>query len=260
MIVAYHRPSRVEEALKLLARSEPKTIVLAGGLMVNQGQPEPVEVVDIQNLDLTTVTSRGKTLTLGAGVTLQQMLDLDDVSPALARSIRHQDSYNRRQMATVAGSLLASGGRSPFLTACYALDPVLTIAEHGQEACQEHLGDVLSLREERLQGKLITEIAVPRNAVLAYHYVARTPADRPIVAAAAARWPSGRTRVILGGYGPLPILVVDGPNKDGAVRAAADAYSQAGDQWSSAAYRGETAAVLVERCLQEIQSNQEGNG
>ena len=260
MIEAYHRPSQREEALQLLARSEPKTIVLAGGLVVNQRQPEPVEVVDIQDLGLTSIKSRGKTLTLGAGVTLQQMLELDEVSSALARSIRHQDSYNRRQMATVAGSLLASGGRSPFLTACYALDPVLTIAEHGQEDRQEHLGDVLSLREERLNGKLITEVAVPRNAVLAYHYVARTPADRPIVAAAAARWPSGRTRVVLGGHGALPILVVDGPHADGAVRAAADAYSEAGDQWASAAYREETAAVLVGRCLQEIESSEEGNG
>src|SRR5690606_22039911 len=98
---------------------------------------------------------------------------------------------------------------------------------------------------------------LPLNVHLAYEYVARTPADRPVVCASVARWPSGRTRVALGGYGAAPVLVLDGPEPGGAEAAAADAYSDAEDEWASAAYRSEIASVLVRRCLEEL-SGEEG--
>jgi hypothetical protein len=77
---------------------------------------------------------------------------------------------------------------------------------------------------------------------LAYEYVARTPADWPLVCAGVAAWPSGRTRVALGGFGEAPWLAMDGPTAHGAEFAAADAYSQAGDAWATAEYRREMAA------------------
>ena len=79
--------------------------------------------------------------------------------------------------------------------------------------------------------------------------IARTPADRPIVCVAAARWPSGRTRLALGGFGAAPTLAMDGPEDSGAQIAAASAYSQAGDEWASAEYRSEAAGILALRCL-----------
>ena len=92
---------------------------------------------------------------------------------------------------------------------------------------------------------------------LAYEYVARTPADLPIVCAAVAVWSSGRTRVVMGGFGEVPVLAMDGPDREGAEIAAGVAYSHADDQWASSSYRQEVAKVLVKRCLASLDADQE---
>jgi len=252
MIVEYHRPQEEQEALQLLARSNPRTIVLGGGLYINQKEVGEVAVVDLQALDFNTIKAGGKRLDVGAEVTLQALLDSGDVPPALEKSIRHQDAYNRRQVATVAGTLLAADGRSSFTTALLALDPILEIRRSGQDPRESHLGDVLPVREGELSGAMVSRISIPVNARLSYDYVARSPADFPLVSAAVAVWPSGRTRVVLGGFGEHPKMILDGPGADGAVDAAVDAYSGAGDEWASAEYRSNTAGTLVKRCLDEL--------
>ena len=121
---------------------------------------------------------------------------------------------------------------------------------------QISLGSFLPLREQRKPNYLITHITIPNHVGLAYEYVARTPADLPIVCAAIAQWPSGRTRVALGGFGHAPLLAMDGPEADGAESAARDAYREAGDQWASAAYRSDVAGTLVARCLNGFKTAQ----
>jgi CO/xanthine dehydrogenase FAD-binding subunit len=128
-------------------------------------------------------------------------------------------------------------------------------AEEETEATGEgeiSLGDFLPLRTERLRGRLITHLLLPLNARLEIEYVARTPADLPIVCVAVARWPSGRTRLALGGFGQAPVLALDGPEPGGAESAAQNAFAQAGDAWAGAEYRREMAAVLARRCIEGI--------
>lgn len=260
MIVEYHRPSTLEETLSLLTRPQPATRPLAGGTALVRPSSQPIAVVDLQALGLNTATLQGNTLALGATLTLQQLLDWLEAAetaqkagpgPALRRAILHEATYNLRQAATVAGTLVAAGGRSPFTTALLALDAGLSL-QPGDEAIG--LGDLLPLRSERLNGRLITQITLPLNARLAYEYTARTPADRPIVCVAVARWPSGRVRVALGGFSAAPRLAFDGTEPEGADTAARNAYSEAGDEWASAEYRSEIAAVLTARCLADLQS------
>ena len=50
MITAYHRPQTLEEALELLSR--PNILPLGGGTLLSNPQADPVEVVDLQSLDL----------------------------------------------------------------------------------------------------------------------------------------------------------------------------------------------------------------
>ncbi|MEW5871169.1 MAG: FAD binding domain-containing protein [Chloroflexota bacterium] len=252
MIIEYHRPATLEEALSLLARPEPLTLPLAGGTVLNQPGSASVAAVDLQALGLDQIQARGNSLELGATLTLQGLVEAAQVQqslPALVRASQHEASYNLRQVASLAGTLVAAGGRSPFATAMLALDAVLNI-QPGDE--QAGLGDWLPLREPRQPGRLITSLVIPLHARLAYEYVARTPADRPIVCAALAVWPSGRVRLALGGYGRTPRLAFDGTEAQGVEIAASSAYSQAGDEWASAAYRQEVAGVLAKRCLQSL--------
>ena len=249
-IIEYHRPTQIDEALALLGRDSPKTLPLGGGTWLNQPGMQPVAVVDLQALPLNQLQRQGLHLRMGATITLQGLLELAAELPAdLTAAIHHEASYNLRQVATIAGTLIAAGGRSPFTTALLALDANVHILPEDQDLS---LGDLLPFRSERLLGRLISRVAIPLNARLAYEYVARTPADQPIVCAAAAVWPSGRVRLALGGYGSSPRLVFDGSEPAGAEVAAQSAYSQAEDEWASASYRQEIAGVLAKRCLEKL--------
>jgi CO/xanthine dehydrogenase FAD-binding subunit len=253
MIIEYHRPTSMEEALNLLNRSDVLTLPMGGGTILNQPSQSPMAVVDLQALGLNQVERRGNYLVLGATATLQTCMDWPELPTAVAAVIRHEATYNLRQVATLAGTLVSAGGRSPFTTAMLALDASLQL-QGAADKVDIQLGDFLPVRKERLRGRLITSISIPVQARLAYEVIARTPADLPIVCVVLAQWPSGRTRVALGGYGNAPLLAMDGPEASGASTAAGAAYSQAGDEWASAAYRQEMAAILTQRCLEALGS------
>jgi CO/xanthine dehydrogenase FAD-binding subunit len=248
MIIEYHRPDSLPETLALLARTEVRSMPLGGGTVMNQPSPDPVAAIDLQSLGLNTLKEKGKKIEIGATVTLQQMLDFT-TEQAMKAALQHEATYNIRQVATIAGRLVAANGRSPFTTAMLALEAELDILPDDEKIS---LGNYLPLRQQRKSNHLITHISIPNNVGLAYEYVARTPADLPIVCVAVAQWPSGRTRVALGGYGKAPLLAMDGPEPDGADSAARDAYREAGDQWASAEYRSDVAGALVLRCLNRI--------
>jgi CO/xanthine dehydrogenase FAD-binding subunit len=255
VIIEYHRPEALEEALKLLARKAPFTRPVGGGSYLSRPLPESFAVVDIGKLGLDKIASRGSHLVIGAAVTLQALYDYCETnplpfSPALRRAIEHDSNYNQRQVATTAGALVSSDGRSAFAVAVLALDAQLTLLPVDETIS---LGDLLPLREERLRGRLITEVHLPLRAVLAYEYVARTPADLPLVCGALARWPSGRTRLALGGWGKAALLAMDGPEAEGVEPAAFDAFSAAGDEWASAEYRQNAAKILAGRCLASLE-------
>lgn len=251
MIIEYHRPKSMAEALELLARTDVVVKPLGGGSALTRPTPEQFAAIDLQSLGLNTIHDRGNFLDLGAMLTLGALLQTPGMQPALDRAIHHEATYNLRQVATIAGTLVASEGRSPFTTVLLAADARLKLHPGDEEI---DLGDLLPVRSTRLIGRLITQVTIPLNARLAYKYAARTPADFPLVCAAVAQWPSGRTRVALGGHGSAPSLVFDGTESEGAVIAAGEAYSTAGDQWASAEYRKMVAGRLVERCLQEVRS------
>ena len=249
MILEYHRPNTIDDALELLARTEPITFPLGGGTVLTRASDSDFEVVDLQLLGIDQIKKESKTWRFGAMLTLQTMLTAEGMYKGLAQAIQHQATYNTRHVATVAGALVAADGRSAFATAMLALDAKLSIAKLNAEVKYVALGDFLPLRAEQLQGALIIEIIVPMGVQLAYHYIARTPADLPIVCVALAQWPSGRTRVALGGYGSAPLVAMDGPSADGAETAAFDAYREAADSWASASYRSKMAATLTKRGL-----------
>jgi CO/xanthine dehydrogenase FAD-binding subunit len=251
MILEYFRPTTLDEAIQLLSREQPITRPLGGGTVLTRPVDEPYDVVDLQSLGLSSIDQQGNSLIIGSTVTLQQMVEDQSIPPALRQAAHHEVSLNLRNMGTVAGTLVSADGRSTFTTAMMALDARVKWLPGEVET---GIGDWLPLRKEGLPGKLILNISIPAQIKMAFEYVARTPADWPIVCAAVCAWPSGRTRAVLGGYRSAPIMVMDGAGSVGADLAAKSAYSQAGDSWASAEYRAETAAILVRRCLQSLEA------
>jgi len=194
MIVDYHRPKTVEAALKLLSKTDPVTVPLGGGTVLNQPSSEQVAVVDLQALGMNSIERKEKTYRVGSTVTLQQLLTTENLYPALKRAVRHEATYNTRQVATIAGVLVSSNGRSPFATSMLALGSQIILLPGNENVS---FGDLLLLRSHFFEGRLISHIQFSTHLDLSYEYVARTPADLPIVCVSVAQWPSGRTRVAL---------------------------------------------------------------
>lgn len=252
MIIEYHRPKSIHEALELLARQQPVSFPLGGGTYLNRNLNGQYAVVDLQDLRLGGIKSAGSQIQVGATTKLQELLEFESLSEDIKTSIRGEATYNLRQMMTIAGSLVTASGRSPVATVFLALDAGLEIQVSDSNPEIVKLGEWLPVRRKMKPNQLITKIYLPINVKLAYEYVARTPADQPLVCVATAQWNSGRTRLSLGGWGEAPVLAMDGPEPGGIEIAAKSAYSHAGDEWASAEYRQEIAGVLALRGLQRL--------
>ena len=249
MITTYHRPQTLEEAMTLL--TQPNTVPLGGGTLLSQPTIDSVQAVDLQALGLDSLTKKGNDLEIGATCTLQSLLENENCPETLKTAIKLEAPINIRNSATVAGSLVASDGRSPFATALLAMDAKIekAVLDNSKIEYQiSNIGEYLPLRPINL----ITKIILPLNINFAFEFVSRTPADKPIICAALTQWSSGRTRLALGGYGNSPMLAMDGTESEGIESAARNAYHEANDEWASAEYRMDGAAVLAKRCMEAI--------
>lgn len=251
MIVDYLRPKNIPEALKLLENQDQNPVLMGGGTGIDRFTLEPVTIIDLQELDLGGIRVIGNSLEIGATTTLQALYEAPRISEEIRNLIRLEATSNLRQIATVAGTMVASTGRSAFTAALMALDAVVTLLP-GDEIV--NLGNLLLKRDSKIGSKLITKITIPLNVKLAYQSVSRSPRDLPILTVTMAVWPSGRTRVILGGFGASPLLASDGPEPGGEESAVKDAAMLANDEWASSEYRMEVAPILVKRCFSQIAS------
>jgi putative selenate reductase FAD-binding subunit len=252
MIIEYLRPKTIPEALAQLARQEPVSYPLGGGTYLNRPREAQYAVVDLQALELGDITRKGNSIHVGATATLQSIVEFKGLPEDVYKAAKLEGTYNLRQVATIAGTLVTATGRSPLATVLLCMDASLEILVLDHDAQQTKLGDWLPLREHRQPGMLISKVTLPANVKVAYESIARSPADQAIVCAAVAQWPSGRTRLALGGYGRAPVMAMDGPEADGIVSAAQNAYSHAGDEWASAEYRKEMAGIFASRCLNSL--------
>lgn len=244
MITAYHRPKTMQEALTLLAR--PNTRPLGGGTLLSHPQSDSVEVVDLQALNLNALNRIGNDLEAGATLALQALIDSAECPAALKTAAQLEAPLNIRNAATIAGALVASDGRSPFVTALLALDVKIKMAQN--EEASVGVSEYLLTRPQGL----ITQIILPLNVKFEFEYLSKTPSDTPLLCAALTQWNSGRTRLALGGYGKTPLLAMDGTEADGLETAARNAYHEARDEWASAEYRMDVAATLAKRCLANL--------
>ena len=253
-ITAYHRPQTLDEALTLLA--QPNTLPLGGGTLLSHASSslsagstsDSVQAVDLQLLGLDSLTKKGHEVVIGATLTLQALLESEHCPEPLKAALKLEAPLNIRNSATVAGTIVACDGRSTFAAILLALDAKIERAIFDTSKIEyrtSNIGEFLPLRPRGL----ITSITIPANVKLAFEYVSRTPADKPIVCVALTQWNSGRTRLVLGGYGKSPMLGMDGTESVGVEAAARNAFYEATDEYASAEYRMDVAATLAKRCL-----------
>ncbi len=239
----YHRPTTLDEALALLSRRDTRLVPLAGGtrlvgLLETRALPDVDGVVDLRDLALATIQQGPGWVQAGAMVTLSELAAHPRAGEVagglLRRAVRGEGPVNLRNVATVGGVVAAAEADSELYAALLALDAqVLFHALDGPTA--QPLADWTGVS----LGALVTGVRFGLDATHGGHArVARTPSDRPIVAALAVAGPQG-VRVALCGVAARPVLAgtpLDPPD----------------DYKGSAAYRRAMAEVVHARALAEI--------
>ncbi len=238
----YHKPTSVLEALALLARTDVNLVPLAGGTRLvgaleTRTAPGVDGVVDLGGLPLhtirTAVVDGVPYLSIGALATLTGVCEHGGAaalaSGLLVQAAQGEGPVNLRNQATVGGVVAAAEPDSEFYAALLALGArVVTVSAAGETVTT--LADLATI--DGLVTAVLLDEAVETGAIAR---VARTPADRPIVAAVAVRH-GASPRVALCGVAARPVL-------DGAPLDPPDDYK------GSAAYRRSMVAVLKQRAL-----------
>jgi CO/xanthine dehydrogenase FAD-binding subunit len=244
MILEYHRPNDMDEALRLLDRGSPPTVPLAGGNLISRKTSADFAVVDLQNLGLNKIFEVGQAVNIGAMVTLEELFTHPAIPEAVKESVYIDATVNIRNTATVGGAIAAGTGASALLTALLAMDSQVDWLPGN---LHQALGEFFSLKNKIRPGKLIVNIQLSLQANVRMAFVGRSPLDPPFLIVAVSSWPSGRTRLALGGKVKAPILALDGTTQDGIIEAGINACSHLSNQWISENYLKHTTSKLIQR-------------
>lgn len=269
LTLAYSRPATVREAAELVAAD---TLAIAGGaLLLGQLDLPYRRVVDLRALpDLRVIAADAGTLRLGAAAFLQEVVESDAAPPDLKASLTRALGPNLRQHASVGESLLADAPPGEWIAALAALEARVERVDAAGTATESPVAQFLTEPPTRRRAALVTAIMVPLpgpDTWLGAAFVARTPADKPIVCAAVRVTRAGDGRVAsalaaIAGASPAPVMALrmatlagqplDEPNIASAVKQVAPAVNPVSDFLGSAEYRREMARVTVARALRDV--------
>ncbi len=238
----YLAPTSTADAVRLLTSTTGNYAALAGGTRLvgelETGQATDLDgVVDLSGLGLETIIVDEGTITIGAMVSLTDIVEYD-VAGGLAggilrRAARGEGPLNLRNAATIGGVVATAETDSEFYAALLALNATVTILDETGRSSTP-LADLTEVHG------LIESVTLPMsNARSGLARVARTPSDRPIVAAVAVVDESGET-ITLCGVADRPIL-------------RGKAMNSPDDFKGSADYRRALVPILIKRALREAQ-------
>ncbi len=269
MTVTYYRPKTLVDAFDLA--QTPGSLPLAGGALTLGGVLLPYDVlIDVQDIpELRLNEQNDSGATFGSALPLQTLLDWPQLPEVLRRSLTRTLSLNLRNNISLGESLRA--WRDPLLRewitallACCA--GIEYLDDHGVPQWDNTINQYV---DDRLDKSFITALNFPaltEGQRFGAAYVARTPADVPIINAAALIYvdPYGYTesefvfvsgasaevfrQVRLTNLIPNPF---DEANIASAVKMVAPQVEPVDDDLGSAEYRREMARVVVQRALME---------
>ncbi|MCU0513653.1 MAG: FAD binding domain-containing protein [Anaerolineae bacterium] len=268
----YQRPSTLAAALAYL--QQPGTVAFSGGGLLLAGVEVPFrQVVDLQAIpELNHLTPGATTIDIGGAVTLAALVNSPALPALLRTALTRTLPVNRCSGISVGEALSASRPPAEWLVALAALGAQVAHTGFTPGEAAPPLLPVETFIAQRAQHPgpyrgIITGLHLPRLADgtgTGAAHVARTPADLPIVCAAAVRQPPGlqpRLKLALHGVSPLPVLALLLPLEgapDAALPAVLEQVARAiqpvSDDQGSAAYRAAMAAVMVRRALAQAQS------
>lgn len=265
MIKEFVRPSSVEEAVALGKKGY---VFLAGGTQVNNAPfkkwGSPVEkVASLDALRLDGVGYSGGQVTIGAGVTLQELVDSPSVPQPLREAAGFIPTRSVRNIATIGGNVAANRADSYVIPALIALGAV-AVTPDGDLSVEQYVGEercdlILSFKLPPIQG---TCLVVKES---------RSHLALPVVSAAVRLATAGdgiREAVVAAGCVALHVVrlaeveqyIAEAPSLEekGLEESIARSIEPYGDILGSADYKRYVNSVviadLVRRCAEEMAS------
>ena len=160
MIKEVFKPDSLEEAVKL---KDSDVYYLSGGTQINwtpaqderkvKGKPQIEKVILLSGLLSSDIKKEGLSLFIGAGATLQELIDAPAVPEALKKAAGYIASRNIRNMATLGGNIAANRADSYVIPCLIALKADVETEDEGIICVEKYV------REEKKS--LIKQIILP---------------------------------------------------------------------------------------------------
>lgn len=254
MIKQFFKPASVDEALKLKGQFQDEAVWMAGGTKLNATPTRTSKTVAISlaGLGFNKIDSTGSQLRIGAGVTLQALIDHAQVPCALKEAAGFVYSRHIRNQATVGGEVCACQVESVLLPILLVLDAEVVLADGKSQALEQYLAAP--------KGALVAAIVLPDpKRVCATEKVSRSAAGLIVLTAAVALDAQGKQLIAVDGVTQSAARLKDVEAKGLQETALEQAVSQAvapkEDLRGSVAYKryisGVIVADLLAKCLQK---------
>jgi len=154
MIQEVFRPASLEEAVDLHSREG--ALYLAGGTLVNWAPAglDPERVVLLEGLLDDGVVRRDGGVQIGAGISLQALMDIPEVPSPLRRAAGFIPSRCVRNLATLGGNIAANRTDSYVIPTLIALSARVETVEKGELPVEAYLA--------KGENALITRVILPK--------------------------------------------------------------------------------------------------
>ena len=130
MIQEFFKPQTMAEAVALKDKYQDEAEFIAGGTDVNcRDATGAVEkVIGIEQLELNQISKTDAALSIGAGVTIQELIDSPKVPDQLTIAAGHFMNRNIRNIATIGGNIASNKTTSNLIPILIGLDAELKLA------------------------------------------------------------------------------------------------------------------------------------
>jgi carbon-monoxide dehydrogenase medium subunit len=274
------RPKNLAELFSTLGSVKGRSVFIAGGTdyvprlnierdRIPYEDKEPLTLVYLGGLGLDTVKDTGKSLLIGAGVTLSALLAQPGVKakfPALYQALEKMAGVSVRNTGTIGGNIMNASPAADSVPALVVLGAVFTLVSKGGTrdipAAEFFTGPGKTVAKP---GELLTSITIPYGkGASAFQKIGRRQAETLSVANAAAyvevqNGSFGTVRLALGSVGPTVVIskaaaaLAGKPVSEGSIKVAcegvANEVTPIDDVRSTAWYRKSIAPVIAARAI-----------
>jgi len=161
MIQQFFKPQTMAEAVALKDKYRDEAVFMAGGTDVNCRDTAGVVemVIGIEQLKLNKISKSYEALSIGAGVTIQELIDSPKVPDQLTIAAGHFMNRNIRNIATIGGNIASNHTTSNLIPILIGLDAELKLAGSGPSVSvydyitqeMSHLIESITISSENLR-------------------------------------------------------------------------------------------------------------